>query len=143
MITIIYLQWLQVPFRPINRLLLATAAGTYFKLQIKHMNEAQNWMTHTSKSMGQLIVADWVVVNEVQDTKSLNARDIVAVNGDFSMGDTVLICRTDGSKVLKATANYSSCLLHFVVNQSAAVIHQEFDNLSEPIVNDAHVALLS
>jgi hypothetical protein len=29
------------------------------------------------------------------------------------------------------------------VNQSAAVIHQEFDNLSEPIVNDAHVALLS
>ena len=126
-----------------NRLLLATQAGTYFKPQVKQMNEAQNWMAHTSKSMGQLIVADWVVVNEVQDTKSLNARDIVAVNGDFSMGDTVLICRTDGSKVLKATANHSSCLLHFVVNQSAAIIHQEFDNLSEPIVNDAHVALLS
>jgi aconitase B len=46
---------------PINRLLLATAAGTYFKPQIKHMNEAQNWMTHTSKSMGQLIVARMAV----------------------------------------------------------------------------------
>jgi hypothetical protein len=33
----------------------------YFKPQIKHMNEAQNWMTHTSKSMGQLIVARMAV----------------------------------------------------------------------------------
>ena len=125
-----------------NHLLQSLPTGTYFEPQSSDLNEAENWMTHTSKVMGQLVIHDDVVLNDVDDSQSLNARDISAVKGDFSMGDTVLICRSDGTRLLKATANYSSCLLSFVVEQSAAIIHQEFDNLSDPIVNDAHVALL-
>lgn len=125
-----------------NHLLQSLPTGTYFEPQSSDLNEAENWMTHTSKVMGQLVIHDDVVINDVDDSQSLNARDIRTVKGDFSMGDTVLICRSDGTRLLKATANYSSCLLSFVVEQSAAIIHQEFDNLSDPIVNDAHVALL-
>jgi glutamate 5-kinase len=125
-----------------NHLLQSLPTGTYFEPQSSDLNEAENWMTHTSKVTGQLVIHDDVVINDVDDSQSLNARDIRTVKGDFSMGDTVLICRSDGTRLLKATANYSSCLLSFVVEQSAAIIHQEFDNLSDPIVNDAHVALL-
>ena len=125
-----------------NHLLQSLPTGTYFEPQSSDLNEAENWMTHTSKVMGQLVIHDDVVINDVDDSQSLNARDIRTVKGDFSMGDTVLICRSDGTRLLKATANYSSCLLSFVVEQSAAIIHQEFDNLSDPIVNDAHVSLL-
>jgi glutamate 5-kinase len=67
---------------------------------------------------------------------------VMAVNGDFSVGDTVLVRKNDGTRLAKAQSNYSSCLLNFIADQDDGAISDEFQQKTGSIISDQHIAIL-
>lgn len=95
------------------------------------MHEALHWMTHTAS---ELIV-------EAGQFDALSCDDIVAVNGDFSAGETVLVRSEDGQKLAKANCNYSSCLLNFIAQQDKDIVTEQVQNSIGPVISQNDIAV--
>ena len=78
----------------------------------------------------------------VRDSEQLTSSEIIDVKGEFSVGDTILVRKEDGTKLVKAKSNYSSCLLNFIANQENDEFASEFEEKTGPIISDQHVANL-
>ena len=66
----------------------------------------------------------------------------MAVKGNFSVGDTVLVRKGDGTKLAKAQANYSSCLLNFIAKQEDREFAHDVEQQTGPILSDKNIAIL-
>ena len=86
----------------------------------KPMNDHLHWMTHTSTAQGELVVENDFDTELDGDSEQLTSNEIIAVNGDFAVGDTILVRKDDGTRLAKAKSNYSSCLLR-VSSQSKMI----------------------
>jgi len=64
------------------------------------------------------------------------------VNGDFAVGDTILVRKDDGTRLAKAKSNYSSCLLSFITEQDDQDFANKFQDTTGPIISDSNIALL-
>jgi glutamate 5-kinase len=89
-----------------------------------------------------VIVEDDFELSTDDDQAILNSDEILAVNGEFSVGDTVLVRKGDGTKLAKAKSNYSSCLLSFIAEQSDRDFANEFQQKTGPIISDKNIAVL-
>ena len=125
-----------------NMLLEGKNPGTFFQPYDVPMTEHIHWMTHTAKAQGEIIVEN--SFNAILDDNSdeLTSNDIVSVTGSFSVGDTVLVRKDDGTKLAKAKSNYSSCLLSFITEKNNEHVGDELYK-SGPIISDKNVALLN
>jgi glutamate 5-kinase len=125
-----------------NQLLKGQNPGTLFTPYDEPMQEHLHWMTHTSQVQGELIVEnDFDADLEEQDTQ-LTSDDVVAVKGNFSVGDTVLVRKGDGTKLAKAKSNYSSCLLHFISDQEDREFANNAQQKTGPLISDKNIAIL-
>ena len=125
-----------------NQLLKGQNPGTLFTPYDEPMQEHLHWMTHTSQVQGELIVEnDFNADLEEQDTQ-LTSDDVVAVKGNFSVGDTVLVRKGDGTKLAKAKSNYSSCLLHFISVQDDREFANNAQQRTGPLISDKDIAIL-
>ena len=125
-----------------NMLLAGENPGTHFKPYEKPMKENVHWMTHTSNAQGEVIVEGDFDESLVRDSEQLTSSEIIDVKGEFSVGDTILVRKEDGTKLVKAKSNYSSCLLNFIANQENDEFASEFEEKTGPIISDQHVANL-
>lgn len=116
--------------------------GTHFSSDPSPMKEHLHWMTHTSTAQGEVIVEDAFTAKLDSHSEQLTSEDLVEVKGDFSIGDTILVRKHDGTKLAKAKSNYSSCMLNFMTNQEDKSFASDFQEQTGPIISDKNVALL-
>ncbi|TMP37488.1 glutamate 5-kinase [Pseudoalteromonas rubra] len=117
-----------------SELLNGANPGTRFLPYDTPMQEAVHWMTHTASEQGELIV-------EANEFDELSCDDIVAVNGDFSAGETVLVRNEDGQKLAKANSNYSSCLLNFIAQQDKDIVTEKVQDSIGPVISQNDIAV--
>ncbi|MAI64120.1 MAG: glutamate 5-kinase, partial [Alteromonas sp.] len=125
-----------------NMLLAGENPGTHFRPFKKPMKENEHWMRHTSNAQGEVIIEGNFDGTLITDSDQLTSSEIIGVNGEFSVGDTILVRKEDGTKLVKAKSNYSSCLLNFIANQESDEFAHEFEEKTGPIISDQHVANL-
>jgi glutamate 5-kinase len=98
--------------------------GTHFSSSVSPMTPAVHWMTHTSKEAGEVIIDD-DNTNLNTDSGVVTSDNIVEIIGDFSAGDTILLRKDDGTRIAKARANYSSCLLNYITQEPTKTKEQK------------------
>ena len=125
-----------------NMLLAGENPGTHFKPHATPMQENVHWMRHTSNAQGEVIVEGDFDASLAGDAEQLTSSEIIDVKGEFSVGDTILVRKEDGTKLVKAKSNYSSCLLNFIANQENEEFAHEFEEKTGPIISDQHIANL-
>lgn len=125
-----------------NQLLKGQNPGTLFTSHEKPMQEHLHWMTHTSQAQGEVIVENDFSIDLDEHSEQLTSDDVVAINGDFSAGDTILVRKGDGTKLAKAKSNYSSCLLSFITDQDDREFASEFQQKTGPIISEKNIAIL-
>ena len=125
-----------------NMLLMGKNPGTHFQPFEKPMQEHVHWLTHTSNAQGELVVDNEFDSAFGESSEALTTESIVSVEGDFSVGDTVLVRKTDGTKLAKAKSNYSSCLLSFLADQEENTSATEFESTTGPIISENSIAIL-
>ncbi|RDV26202.1 glutamate 5-kinase [Alteromonas aestuariivivens] len=125
-----------------NMLLEGKNPGTHFQAHEQPMQENVHWMRHTSNAQGEVIVENDFDAELEFDTEQLTSSEIVAVKGEFSVGDTILVRKNDGTKLVKARSNYSSCLLNFIAKQDNEKFASEFEQKTGPIISNQHIANL-
>ncbi|MDU0354218.1 glutamate 5-kinase [Paraglaciecola aquimarina] len=124
-----------------NMLLEGKNAGTIFKPYAEPMQEHVHWMTHTSKAQGEVIVENDFDAALDADSEQLTSDEILSVEGDFLVGDTILVRKDDGTKLANAKSNYSSCLLSFFADRNNEQAGPA-EYTSGPIISEKNVALL-
>ena len=126
-----------------NMLLEGKNPGTHFQPYEVPLKEHVHWMTHTSKAQGELIVEDEFDGHQLDiDTAQLTSAEVLAVRGDFAVGDTILVRKSNGDKVAKAKSNYSSCLLSFIAEQDDQAFAADLQNDRGPIISNNSIAIL-
>lgn len=126
-----------------NQLLDGVNPGTHFQSFELPMKEHLHWMTYTSDAQGEVVVKNDVEFDLSLQEDLLTSISIVDVKGEFTAGDTILIRKQNGTKLAKAKANFSSCLLSFIANQSDQNVAREFNESTGSIISPQHVAMLS
>lgn len=125
-----------------EQLAAGTNPGTHFVADIKPMAAGLHWMTHTVRARGEIMVSKPVHDGDEYQEAVTSCR-IIEVKGDFSIGDTILLCNENGKKIAKAKANYSSCLLNYLAD---AEIRSKLDKnsslLHNSIISNEHMAVL-
>ncbi|MEM0514193.1 glutamate 5-kinase [Pseudoalteromonas sp. YIC-827] len=125
-----------------NRLLEGENPGTIFLPYEKPMQEAIHWRTHTASEQGELVVEGSFTEPLDKNSEQLNPHEIVEVRGEFAVGDTILVRSDDGTKLAKARANYSSCLLNFIAENESTEFSDEVQDSIGPIISDEDIAVL-
>lgn len=125
-----------------NMLLDGKNPGTHFQPYDQPMKENVHWMRHTSNAQGEVIVESNFAASLEHDAEQLTSNEIIDVKGEFSVGDTILVRKDDGTKLVKARSNYSSCLLNFIANQDNEEFATEFQEKTGPIISNQHIANL-
>ncbi len=125
-----------------SRLLAGENPGSLFLPYEKPMQEELHWMTHTAAACGEVIIGDASTEVANQEYDKLASEEIVEVRGDFSAGDTVLLRSRDGTRLAKATSNYSSCLLNFIAENEADKGNNGIHKSIGPVLSDEGMAVL-
>lgn len=125
-----------------NALLEGYNPGTHFQPFEVPMQEHKHWLTHTSNAQGEVVVPENFDVALDEQSEKLCSQDVVAVKGDFAVGDTILVRKKDGTKLAKAKSNYSSCLLSFLAEQDDRAFAADFENTTGPIISENNIAIL-
>lgn len=131
-------------FKPstFNSLLDGNNPGTVFDAHTKPMQEHLHWMTHTSSAQGEVVVENTTASLAPDNDEVLTSDEVLEVNGEFAAGDTILVRRDDGTKVAKARANYSSCLLNFIANQPESELASQYQQQTGAIISENNIAFL-
>ncbi|QIR15409.1 glutamate 5-kinase [Shewanella aestuarii] len=125
-----------------NQLLKGLNPGTLFTPFEQPMQEHLHWMTHTSQAQGELIVENDFNGNLEQHNSQLTSGDVIAIKGKFSVGDTILVRKGDGTKLAKAKSNYSSCLLNFIAKQVDQEFAHDVEQKNGPLISEKNIAIL-
>jgi glutamate 5-kinase len=90
------------------REVLAGETGTLFRPTGTRLDHRKRWIAHTLRTSGRLTIdlggADALMLNG----KSLLAVGVTACDGNFGIGDAVLVCGPSGNGIAKGLVNYSS-----------------------------------
>jgi glutamate 5-kinase len=125
-----------------TKLLEGENPGTIFLPYEKPMQEAVHWMTHTASEQGEVVVAGSYDESLEGETGCIRGDEIVAVHGEFAIGDTILVRSSDGTRLAKATANYSSCLLNFIADNEQSEFSDKMQDSIGPVISEKDIALL-
>ncbi|MFT5548426.1 MAG: glutamate 5-kinase [Candidatus Azotimanducaceae bacterium] len=116
--------------------------GTHFLPNETPLTPSIHWMTHTVRECGEVII-DNENANFYGTDQVLTSENILEVKGQFSIGDSILVSTNDGKNIVKATANYSSCLLNHISQKQDEDDTDEHTPLQEySIVSKEYLAVL-
>lgn len=81
--------------------------GTTFKPSKERLSSRKGWIAYGSRAKGSLIIDDGAVKALVKGGKSLLPSGIIAVEGNFDIGDAVYCLDPKGNRIAKGLINYS------------------------------------
>lgn len=124
-----------------NKLLQDENPGTHFLPKTNPMSPTVHWMTHTVKEKGEIVIDD--DLTDINHSNGMfNSENILSVKGQFSVGDTILVSNDKSKKVVKAKANYSSCLLNYIVQEKRNNTTQTPRLKKSSIISTEHLAVM-
>lgn len=82
--------------------------GTVFKADKDKLSPRKGWIAYGIKAKGTLTLDEGAVKALTMRGKSLLPSGIIAVDGTFETGDAVACVDSDGTRIAKGLANYSS-----------------------------------
>jgi glutamate 5-kinase len=106
------------------------------------MQDSVHWMTHTANEQGEVVVDGTFDESIEGETGIIRGDEIVEVHGEFAIGDTILVRSEDGTRLAKATANYSSCLLNFIADNEQSEFSEKMQDSIGPVISEKDIALL-
>jgi glutamate 5-kinase len=104
------------------KILAGELLGTQFEPSPRTDNARKRWIAYSLLPMGKLCL-DLGAVNAIcQGGKSLLAAGIIQVEGEFSAGEAVRLCDTEGHEIARGLVNYSSSEIRQIQGQHSAKI---------------------
>lgn len=120
--------------RPVGTLFLPTASP---------LNAHKRWLANSRLSRGELTLDAGAVI-ALRKGKSLLARGIVAVEGDFERGDAVFCLDPEGVRVAKGQVNYSSADIKRIAGRHSNDFELILGFLGDPeVVHCDHLAVIA
>ena len=98
--------------------------GTLFTPMTECLSSREYWIAFTLRSRGKLFVDDGARKAIVENGKSLLPSGIEKVEGEFVVGDPVIVIAPDGKAIAKGLVNYSAQELHKIQGLKSSKIEQ-------------------
>jgi glutamate 5-kinase len=98
--------------------------GTLFTPMTECLSSREYWIAFTLRSRGKLFVDDGARKAIVENGKSLLPSGIEKVEGEFVVGDPVIVIAPDGKAIAKGLVNYGAQELHKIQGLKSSKIEQ-------------------
>lgn len=92
----------------LQRVLRGDDVGTIFVPLKRELTARRHWIAYGAKPAGTVIVDAGAAAAVSQHQKSLLPAGIIAVHGDFQVGDTVAIATHDGKEIARGLVAYAA-----------------------------------
>ncbi|MGZ4601498.1 glutamate 5-kinase [Oryzihumus sp.] len=99
--------------------------GTFFAPTGSRRASRLLWLAHATSPRGRLVLDPGAVRAVVERRKSLLPAGIVSVEGTFTDGDPVDLCRLDGHAVARGLVNYASAELPGLLGRTTHELARE------------------
>ena len=106
----------------ISLLLEGGEFGTYFKPGKEKISHRKSWIAYSSRSKGVIILDDGAVKAITEMGKSLLPTGIIAIEGNFDVGDSVYCLNSVRKRIAKGLVNYSSSDIKRIVRRKTSEI---------------------
>jgi glutamate 5-kinase len=100
----------------------AKPQGTFFLPEVSALNSRKQWIAFTMKTKGTITIDDGAEKALTRNGKSLLPSGITAVQGRFSMGDSVVIQGKNKHKIALGMVNYNSGDLQKIIGAKTSQI---------------------
>jgi glutamate 5-kinase len=114
------------------RLCAGEAIGTCLLAQTAKHQARKRWMADHLQMRGSVRVDDGAVVKIVGEGKSLLPIGMTSVDGDFSRGDVIAVCDSQGREVARGLANYASSEARLLCRKSSSDFERLLGYAAEP-----------
>ncbi len=98
--------------------------GTFFKPSRNRLSHRKGWIAYNTRPRGQVVIDDGAVNAITGMGRSLLPTGIIAVEGDFDIGDPVHCVDKAGRRVAKGLSNYSASDLKKIMGKKTAEIEK-------------------
>jgi len=92
----------------IGRIFQAEDVGTLFTSEVNKLTSRKHWIAFTLEPQGRIIVDDGAKKAILQKGKSLLPSGVLATEGEFSLGDPVVLVDLQKEEFAKGLSNYGS-----------------------------------
>ncbi|MBU1207523.1 MAG: glutamate 5-kinase [Proteobacteria bacterium] len=92
----------------IGRIFQAEDVGTLFTSEVNKLNSRKHWIAFTLEPQGRIIVDNGAKKAILQKGKSLLPSGVLATEGEFSLGDPVVLVDLQKEEFAKGLSNYGS-----------------------------------
>ncbi|MCX7956829.1 MAG: glutamate 5-kinase [Endomicrobia bacterium] len=100
--------------------------GTKFYPKRKNIDAKEKWIAFVKKSKGKIFIDDGATTALINKHKSLLPVGVKKVEGVFSKGDVVSICKEDGEEIARGIVNYSHSDVEKLKGKKTEDIKKEF-----------------
>jgi len=108
----------------LERIFQAEDVGTLFTSEVNKLNSRKHWIAFTLEPQGRIIVDDGAKKAILQKGKSLLPSGVLAAEGEFSLGDPVVLVDLQKQEFAKGLSNYGSA----EINQIKGLKTTEVEN---------------
>ncbi|HIJ83872.1 MAG TPA: glutamate 5-kinase [Magnetococcales bacterium] len=128
---------------PILTVFSGQPVGTLFLPASSPLNAHKRWLANSRLSRGELTL-DAGAITALRKGKSLLARGIIAVDGDFDRGDAVFCLDPDGVRVAKGQVNYPAADIRRIAGRHSDDFEAILGFLGDPeIIHRDHMAMIT
>jgi glutamate 5-kinase len=108
--------------------------GTLFLPMANRLNSKKYWIAFTLRPRGKVVIDDGAKKALLEKGKSLLPSGIIAVEGDFDLGDPVSCVGRDGTILAKGIVNFSSAEINKIKGLKSSQIsqvlgHKDYDEV--------------
>jgi glutamate 5-kinase len=106
----------------VTRVLAGADVGTLFVANTTELSSRKHWLAYGARPVGRLVIDDGAARAVREAGRSLLPAGIVAVEGEFQLGDTVSITTREGSEIARGLSAYSASDLREIQGLHSAAI---------------------
>lgn len=114
------------------RLMQGESIGTLLVAQTAKRQARKQWMVDHLQLRGAVTVDRGAAAKLREEGKSLLPIGMVAVGGEFSRGDVIAVCDTQGSEIARGLANYTSAEARLLCRKPSSEFQQLLGYAAEP-----------